>query len=239
MKVVPVLLAVAFAASPAQASEDGQYEAQFANAWAQFRDAFHQSDPAYANADATREALRAFIAAWQRLAARWGDHPPPRYADDADFGPELADVGDAAARAAVEARHDHVAQAHVTLGQIRALLAEMRHKNGLANYTDQLDQFDDKLTEAGDDDLDQSELSPAQFVQLCEQVGVLGYLAERLQKAAPAGLAEDDHFADEVDGLARQVQGLKAAVLNGQGPAVVAALADLRRSFDQFYLHYG
>lgn len=226
-------------ASTAQASDGAVFESQFSDAWTHCRDALYQSAPDYADREATAEALRAFAAAWTELTDRWAAKPPPQYSEDADFGQELKAIGELAMQARGQTRHGQLDQAHQTLAQIRALLAEMRRKNGVTRYTDQLDAFDEKLAETADDDLDQSDLTPTQFVELCEQVGVLGYLAERLQKRTPAALTTDDAFLDMVDGLARQVQGLKAAVLSGRRAPIEAALSDLRRSFDRIYLLYG
>jgi hypothetical protein len=223
----------------ARAGAIDDFNHRFENAWAQYRDAFYRSAPGHEDRPAAEEALRAFLAAWRGLSHRWATTPPPQYGEDAQFGKELQTITEVAAQAAAELAVGRLPQAHATLSQIRKLLAEMRQRNGLEAYTDRLDAFDEALAEAADDDLDQPELTPTQFVQLCEQVGVLSYLAERMEKGAPTELADDANFYDMVEGIARQVRILKAAVLDGKREAVAAALADLRQSFDKFYLLYG
>jgi len=226
-------------ALPARAGEIADFNAQFANAWGQYRDALIHSVPDHADATATREALSAFTSAWRGLELRWSAHPPPQYGEDADFAPELAAIGDVARHAARQTQVNDIEQTHITLQQVRALLADMRRKNGLETYTDQMDAFDEKLAETADDGLDQPELTHDQSITLTEQVAVLMFLAERLEKRAPSGLTDDEHFLTQVEGIASQLRGLWVAVQDGQRAPIIAALSDLRRSFDQFYLSYG
>ncbi|HLN22453.1 MAG TPA: hypothetical protein VK558_00565 [Patescibacteria group bacterium] len=226
-------------ALPARAGEIADFDAQFANAWAQYRDALIHSAPDHPDAAATKEALSAFTSAWRGLENRWSAQPPPQYGEDADFGDELAAIGDVARHAARQTRANEIEQAHITLQQVRALLADMRRKNGLERYTDQLDAFDEKLAETADDGLDLPTLTHDQQVTLTEQVAVLMFLAERMEKRAPGNLADDEIFLAQVEGIASQLRGLWVAVQDGQRAPITAALSDLRRSFDQFYLSYG
>jgi hypothetical protein len=232
------LIAMAVAL-PAQAGEIADFDTQFNIAWAQYRDALIQSGSSHADGPATREALNAFHTAWRGLELRWSAHPPPQYGEDAEFAQELAAIAEVAHHAARQTHVDEIEQAHITLQQVRALLADMRRKNGLERYTDHMDAFDEKLAETADDGLDQPELTHDQSITLIEQTAVLAFLAERLEKRAPANLIDDESFLAQVEGIAGQLRGLKAAVLDGRRDPVVAALSDLRRSFDQFYLSYG
>ena len=234
-----VLLAMLFASGPADAGESADFVHQFADAWAHYRDALYQSAPDRDDRSATEEALRAFRSAWSGLIRRWAAQRPPQFGEDREFATQLRAVAEVAGEAEQQLGHGALGQAHLTLGQIRLLLAELRRRNGLHDYADELDAFDDKLAEAGDDQFDQAELRPDQFVLLVEQLAVLAYLAERLEQRAPPQLADDAGFYDMVETIARQVRGLKVAVFDGQRAPVVAALADLRRSFDRFYLLYG
>ncbi len=234
-----VLLALLIVSGPAAAGESADFSHQFGDAWAHYRDAFYQSAPDRDDRPATEEALRAFRSAWSGLIRRWATQRPPQFSEDREFTAGLRAVAEIASEADHQLGHGALGQVHLTLGQIRLLLAELRRRNGLQDYADELDAFDDKLSEAGDDDLDQAELSPDQFVLLVEQLAVLAYLAERLEKRAPPQLADDAAFYEMVEGIARQVRGLKVAVFDGQRAPVVAALVDLRRSFDRFYLLYG
>lgn len=239
MMIRPLVLAVALAAGPAAAEDASPCGERIADASAQYRGAFYQSDSQHRDDSAALAALQAFRTIWDDIIVRWSDCLPHRQQIDEDTVQRVLGVGDIATKALVEAEHGHFTQAHLILLQIRPMLADLRHIGEHDDYADHLDAFDDKLAETADDDLDESEISPDQFVQLCEQVGVLSYLGEKLEKRAPPRWAADPAFLDALENLSRQVRGLKVAVLRGQRDPIRAALADLRRSFDRFYLLYG
>ncbi len=233
-KIRLLVLLAALGAGPAAAA-DARCDEHFADASAQYRDALYQSDPEHRDGAAAKAALRAFGMSWDDVIDRWIDC---RAADE-ETAQRLHGIAEVAAKATAEADRDRLDQAHLTLLQIRPMLADLRRAGDGDAYADQLDAFDDKLAETADDDFDESEISPDQFVQLCEQVGVLGYLGERLEKRAPPQWAADPAFLDALENLTRQVRGLKVAVMRGQRDPIRAALSDLRRTFDRFYLLYG
>lgn len=217
----------------------GQWRLEQSAAWSQFREAYYQSAPNQADASGTGAALTAFRAAWAELRGRWSDDPPPVYAEDATFADGLSAIAEVADVAQRQWRVGALEQCHITLSQIRSLMAGMRRRNGLYSYDDALEAFDDKLAEIGDGDFLTDDLPPEQELQLVEQVAVLAYLAERLETQAPEEWADDDIFVAQVSELNRQARGLRVAVLDHRRAAVVAALSDLRRLFDQLYLRYG
>ncbi|HIJ63796.1 MAG TPA: hypothetical protein HPQ04_13975 [Rhodospirillaceae bacterium] len=236
ISTIAVVLAVTFA-RPALAGDGTAFERDFANAWPHYRDAWVRS--AENDAAATATALDAFAAAWSRVAEDVAAAPPPAFRGDAGFTPDLRLIGDIAGKAAFQAGRGRLAQAHATLQQGRAILGELRRRNGIAAYDDPLDEFEDKLAEVGDENLDQPEIPPEQFIHLVEQLGVLAYLVERLEKLVPPQWAGDPAFLEAAEGLSRQVATVKAAVFTGQAVAVRAALEDLRKNFNKFYLYYG
>jgi hypothetical protein len=227
------------APTAAKAGPAADFDSQLAEVWAQCRAALYQSAPSHLNGPAATDALRTFTTAWSQLETRWATTPPPQYSEDGDFAEELSDIGAIAAQARHQGEAGRVDQAHASLQEVPALLAEMRHRNGLENYTDTVEAFDDKLAETADDLLDQAELTADQQLLLLEQAAQLAYLAERLEKRAPARVSDDADFLDLAETLARQTHGLRSAALAGQRDPVIAILEDLRRSFDQFDLAYG
>lgn len=235
-----LLVALLFCSGAARADGIADWNGQLADVLAQYRDAVFQSAPSQNAAPATIEALNAFVIGWDRLAERWSAAPPPHYRESqADFAHDLAGIKHIGHLAYRQAQVGSVAQAHATLGEIRALLAEMRRRNGLQSYADELEAFDDRLAEEGDSLFDDATLPPEQIVLLIQQSAVLAYLGERLEKRAPAALADDANFLEMIEELNRQIRGLDAAVQAGQRDPIMAALADLRRLFDRICLLYG
>jgi hypothetical protein len=233
------LLLVLSLASPAQAGDAADFEAQLGDALGQYRDAFAHSGPSLPDPAAAKEALSAFTAAWKKLSDRWAGHPPPHYSEDSAFASELADISTIAAQASAQAKAGVLEQAHASLGQIRALLAEMRRRNGLHGFADEMDAFDDRLAEEGDSLFDDPQLPPEQTVQLLEQTAVLAYLGERIQKQSPTALADDANFLEMTEELNRQIRALQGLIAAGQRDPIVASLKDMRRHFDKLWLLYG
>jgi len=237
----PVLAALPLflLALPAWAGDTALFENQLADALGQYRDAYAHSGPTLSDGKAAIEGLNAFAAAWTTLRSRWTAAPPPEYSEDLNFAEEMESVSAIAAQAQRQAQAGAIGQAHATLGQIRALLAEMRRRNGLHGFADEMDAFDDRLSEEGDALFDDPKLSSDQIGLLLEQTAVLTYLGERLQKQSPPNLADDTNFLEMTDELNRQVRGLQGTAVAGQRDPIMAALADLRRQYDRLWLLYG
>jgi hypothetical protein len=227
------------AASPASAQDDERCRDRFADASTEFRIALYQSDPLHQDNASANEALSGFLTIWNGIIEQWETCQPHHLPIAEEATRSLFAIKDVAAKSSAEIRHGRLNQAHLTLRQIRPLLADLRRAEDPEIYIDHLDAFDDKLAETADDDFDDNEISPDQFVQLCEQVGVLGYLEEKMEKKAPTRWADDPTFLDALEDLSRQIRGLKITVFRGQRDPIRAALADLRRNFDHFYLLYG
>jgi len=236
----PIVLLLALSlAAPAQAGSTADFEAQLGDALGQYRDAFAHSGPSLPDPAAAKEALSAFTAAWKKLADQWAAHPPPHYSEDASFASELDDISSIAALASAQAKTATLEQAHASLGQIRALLAEMRRRNGLHGFADEMDAFDDRLAEEGDSLFDDPQVSPEQSTQLLEQTAVLAYLGERIQKQSPTALIDDANFLEMTEELNRQIRALQGLIAAGQRDPIMAALKDMRRHFDRLWLLYG
>ncbi|HVI52072.1 MAG TPA: hypothetical protein VM661_12735 [Candidatus Sulfotelmatobacter sp.] len=231
-------LSLCLTSGSAWGGDTALFQSQLDDALGQYRDAYihsgRQMDPS-----AAREAMSAFTAAWKGLQARWAAAPPPSYSEDPSFADELQAIADIASQAQSQTTAGAVDQAHMTLGQIRALLAEMRRRNGLHGFADEMDAFDDRLAEAGDSLFDDAQLTPDQSGQLLEQCAVLAYLGERLEKQAPPALFDDANFLEMAEELNRQVRGLQATAASGARDPVMASLADLRRNFNRMWLLYG
>lgn len=227
------------AGTAAHAGPIAEFDGALADSWAHCRDALYQSDPAHTDDKAAIEAMTAFRRSWAKLSARWSASPPPHYSEDPDFTQDMTDIAEVAEDALRLAEEGDIGQARSTLLQVPALLSEMRRENSIDSFTDRLDAFSEKLAEITEDSFDRAELSPPQVVALIRQVSVLDYLGEQLEKRAPARVAEDENFLAMVEDINAQLRGLGIAVLAGQRAPVLAALSDLRRAFDRFYLLYG
>lgn len=233
---LPLLLCLS---GPAAADGIAAFESQLSDALNQYRDAYVHTGPSLNDPAAGKEALAAFVTAWKGLSDRWSDHPPPHYSEDPLFAEDMAAIAEIAGQALARAKAGAPAQAHASLGQARALLAEMRRRNGLHGFADEMDAFDDRLSEEGDSLLDDPQLTPEQAIQLLEQTAVLAYLGERIQKQSPGALADDANFLEMTEDLNRQIRGLQMLISAGQRDPVMAALKDLRRQFDRLWLLYG
>ncbi|HIJ37659.1 MAG TPA: hypothetical protein HPP80_02070 [Rhodospirillaceae bacterium] len=235
-----ILLALLLMPTAGKAGDASEVQRRLDTAWAHFRDAFYQSEADHPDPAATGAALKAFLAAWSGLLPSLeGRIPPPPFPQDQDIPAEMRQIAVIARQAADQTAAGQLPDAHSSLYRIRAILADQRRRNDITSYDDLLDGFDEKLAEADDGDFGQAELTADQFVRLCEQLGVLAWLAEQLEKRAPRALQDDQDFFRRIEGVARQVTAVKTALLEGQSAAVIAALQALRRDFASFYFLYG
>lgn len=74
---------------------------------------------------------------------------------------------------------------------------------------------------------------------LLEQAAVLGYLADRLRDAAPAGLAENAEFVAMHKAVDASVAALRTALRRQDAEAARQALESLKKPYSGMFLKFG
>jgi hypothetical protein len=176
--------------------------------------------------------------AWQALRQQIGNKALAPYDRDAKFDDTLAQVSAVYERATVEVRANQLGAAHETLEGVRDLLAELRHRNNVAVFSDAMNAYHaqmEHMFQPGDPAM----TTDAAWMEWMAQVGVLEHLAGALRSDAPAPLRGDADFEAHLQAVQTAVAALRSATLARDKSAVREALAKLKPSYSRIFLKYG
>lgn len=233
MRLVAAMMVWLIAAGPAWAGETAEFDARMAEAWAHYRAALHNASRS-GGAPAAKAELAAFGETWTQVQARWGTKPPPQYLEDADWKETIDAVGAIAARALSELDRKEPDDARETLAEVKAVLAELRRRNNVVAFTDYMNDFSDALDEAIAAETPSAKSAKARR----DQLAVLRFLADRVQKNAPAAVQQDPDFAKMSENLVANIERARA-LPDAKAGELDRALTAIRASFDRLFLKFG
>jgi hypothetical protein len=196
---------------------------------------FRTQSKAQAESEATVAQARL---AWRAVHERFGAHPLPPYDRDPGFLDTLTDISVLYDIAERQVRSRQLAQGHQTLEKARALLAELRRRNGVISYSDHVDAYHAEL-EALLDEGQQLAERPQGALLLMARVGRLELLAVRLRSEAAASASIDAGFAPALQAVEASLAALRQAVLSQDPGRMRNALLGLRGPYSQFFLRFG
>ncbi|MDE2362976.1 MAG: hypothetical protein KGM42_09880, partial [Hyphomicrobiales bacterium] len=211
-----LLLAVA---SSAQSGPFRDFEAQLRADYAIYREALFATNKG--DASASKARVDAFAAAWSGLTATWKSAPPPQYADDGKFAATLEDVRTAIDAARAEVANGRLREAHLGLEKIRDILGDLRKRNGVRSFSDEMNEYHEAMEKALGA---YKTLDAAALPQLREDAAVLSYLSHRLKGAPEAG---GQDVGALVDGVAASTEALRKAAAAGNVEEARQALGNL------------
>lgn len=217
----------------AQAGEGAEFDARLAQAWAHYRSALHHSGRS-GEAQVAKVELAAFLDSWRSMQERWGHRPPPQYSEETEWKETIEAVAGIAARAIVELERKDPDDARSTLDEVGAVLADLRRRNNVVAFSDHMIEFAHALEDAIGAETPSARSAPARR----DQMAVLRYLAERIQKNAPHSLQQDPDFSKMADNLQANIQRART-LAEGKAEGLDRALAAIRASFERLQLKFG
>lgn len=225
------LCGIATAAAAADAVTDAMVAA-----YAPYRAALFQTNAKAPEASAA--AMMQARSAWRELMARQGSAPSAPYDRDSGFVASLQEVDRIYAAADRQVQGGQLADAHETLEQVRDVLAALRQRNGVVVYSDHMNAYhavmEHVLTEGK-----ALAAMPGGLLPLAEQVGVLDFLAARLESEAPAAVRAQADFGPLLQAVTASVTRLREAVRAQQPAAAAAAIGQLKAPYSKRFLRYG
>ncbi len=176
--------------------------------------------------------------AWRALYERFGAHPLPPYDRDPGFLDTLTDISELYDIAQRQVRARQLAQAHQTLEKARALIGELRRRNGVIGYGDHLDAYHAEIEALLDEAPRLTPRSQGPLL-LMARVGRLELLSARLRREAGASARADAGFAPALQAVEASVAALRQAVLSQDAGRIQVALQGLRGPYSQLFLRLG
>lgn len=228
------LLSISLVTSSAMASDPVTDAIQ--QAYAPYRAAlFHTNAKQQVDSE---KALTLARQQWSELISRFAGNPPAPYDRDSVFATSMAQVNGIYEKAEREARASNFAQAHETLEQVREIIAELRRRNQVTSFSDQMNAYHAEMEHMLTDG-PRKLVDPDGMLQLLGQVGVLEYLARRLFTEAPTSLANEGDFVTLAKAVEKSVAELKSALLAQDGKLAKEAMSKLKGPYGRMFLRYG
>jgi hypothetical protein len=188
-----------------------------------------------------RQAMDMASKAWQQVVAQYAGKPGATYENDPHFKSALEDVSKVYTQAAGEIAQNQLGKAHGTLEEVREITADLRQRNQVVTFSDHMNAYHaqmERLIEHGSETL-ASQAGTAGMLELAGQVGVLDYLAARLEKQASDTLRGQAEFAELLKAVQNSVAALKSAVRAQDAAAVQSAIAGLKKPYSKMFVKFG
>jgi len=206
------------------------------NAYAPYRAALFQT-----NSKAQAESVQAIATAqrmWQDIRSTLLNAPPMPYQQDNGLAATAERIGKVYEKAALEAGAGKLPEAHETLEEARDLMADIRQRNGVVVFSDHMNAYHAKMEHVLIDGPKWLVDSNGLF-ELTTRMGVLHYLAQRLDSQAPTSLRGNAEFKQLWQAVQKSVDGLRTALASGDKAAVQNAIAALKSPYSKLFKQFG
>ena len=234
-----ILLLSAAAASSPRASELGAFQATFAEAWAHYRQVSFYAGRA-GNVDVAALELEDFITKWSALEAKYRGNPPDAFSDDAAWMETLEDVGSRARDGLDRLDAGDLDGARALLMPIRGIMGDLRRRNGIATYSDRIDELTAEMTVLARYRREVKELDDSAAVAMVtRQAAVVAYLFERCAEEAPAAVAQDPEFKRQIEGGRESFAKLWKALETGDARLYRISIGELRSYERILFFRFG
>ena len=237
-RAVSLAAAIIFCILPANAGEVAAFNEAFAGAWGHYRQAVFYSRTG--NAAVAALELDAFTDKWSALVARFGDDPPDAFAGDAAWQETLQSIGAIAEEGLEQLDAGDLEAAKATLAPIREIAGELRRRNGVAVYADDVDELSAAMDVLAGYRREIKDLGDAEAVaRVTRQAAVVAYLFEKCDARAPAATNDDPEFRRLIDGARESMGKLWAALDSGDIRLYRIAIGELRSYERILFLRFG
>jgi hypothetical protein len=177
---------------------------------------------------------------WKALNAHFAATPPDAFADDPKWRETLHEIGARLKGALAEIDEDRTDDAAKTLAPVRAMLGDLRRRNGIWVFSDRINELSDAMNR-----LWRFRKAPPDFAvpktlrELREGTAVLGYLFGRVRAEAPKDIAGTEDFTRMVDGAQEAIGRMWHAIDTADTDLLINTLRELRAFDNLLYLKFG
>ena len=184
------------------------------------------------------QALTSAQNAWENFRGQVGNKPGAPYDKDADFSASVAKVSAIFIKAQNELAAGQAGAAHTALKEVRSVIADLRRRNNVVVYADQIHAYHLQMETVLIDGKAMLE-QPKGMLQVTAQVGALSYLANRLRTQAPHDLLGMAEFTSMVEAVNGATLDLQNALLAQDMAAVKDAMGKLKGPYSKLFAKFG
>ncbi len=199
--VALVVAAMMFGAAiqAAVAGELRAFNTDFADAWSHYRAAVFYGRSG--NVAVAALELDEFVGKWSVLTERFGNAPPDAFAEDGSWQAALESIGAAARQGLADFDAGDAEAAGKVLQPIRKIAGDLRRRNGVTVYADDVDELGAAMDVLARYRRDVTNLADAETQDMVSrQAAVVAYLFEKCDARAPAAVRDDPEFRRLITG---------------------------------------
>jgi len=185
-------------------------------------------------------ALDEFVSKWSALVHRYADDPPPAYAGDARWKSTLQGILERAQTGLDALDAGEPEAAADAIGPIREMLGDLRHRNKVVSYSDNVDALTaamDVLARYRKDVRDLND--PATVEMIGKQADIVEALFEKCRDDAGPEIADDQEFKRLISGASDSMAKLRKSLKTGDLRLFRIGSGELRSYERIMFLRFG
>jgi hypothetical protein len=224
-----------------RASEIGKFNQDFGVAYAAYRQALIATGVGKADKGAVDTAIKAL----SELDRQWGSFmghykkPPPHFSDEKAWEPTFAKVRALVHKGLEAAKRASLDDAHDALEEIRIILSDLRRRNNIITFSDHVNAYHEQLEEIIGADYAMDGFSPAQRLELNEQLAVLSFLAEAMERNAPQAYSSQPEFITLLENVFSSIDRVRQAIEENDKKNIINSIAGLKTPFAKLFSKFG
>lgn len=222
----------------ARASDLGAFNDAFADAYRHYRQAVFYGRSG--NVAVAALELDEFVAKWSAVVERFGATPPDAFADDGAWRETLDSIGTAARRGLEHLDAGDAEAARQVLDPVRGIAGDLRRRNGVAVFSDDVDELSAAMTILARYRREIEELSePNVVARVAKQAAIVAYLFEKCDMRAPEAVRRDPEFRRLIDGANESMGKLWTSLKTGDMRLYRIGIGEVHSYERILYLRFG
>lgn len=211
------------------------FNTEFRAAYADYRSALFTTNAK--DVAAAAKSLDALAVKWRAIDARWGNTPPPQYAEDGQWGNTVKRVSQIIVEADRTIRAGNLPEAHEILERLRDEIGALNARNNIATFSDRMNAYHERMEKVLGGNYEGFSDSGRSRVR--EDLGVLEFLAGELERHAPKDTVSTPEFRANLQGLRDSLGALRTALAGSDSQAIGKAISGLKPAYSKFFLRFG
>jgi len=225
-------------AQQVRANDLGAFNAAFADAYGHYRQAVFYGRSG--NVAVAALELDEFISKWDGVVTRFEAAPPDAFADDHAWKETLQSIAAAARQGLDHLDAGDAEAARQTLEPVRGIAGDLRRRNGIAVYSDLVDELSAAMAVLANYRREITELSDGDVVaKVAKQAAVVAYLFGKCDTRAPEEVRRDPEFRRLIDGANESLGKLWTSLKTGDMRLYRIGIGEVHSYERILYLRFG
>ncbi len=243
-KLILLLVSLAIfqlASGEAMAGEIAKFNQDFAQAYGAYRQALVATGVGKSDKGAVDTAIKAINEFDRQWNSFMGQHkkPPIHFSEEKAWEPTLAKARALISKSSEAAKRASLDDAHDALEEIRAILGDLRRRNNIVIFSDHVNAYHEQMEEIIGADYAMDGFDAAQRLELIEQLAVLAFLAEAMERNAPPEYSNNPEFVTLLENVFSSIDKVRQSIEENDKRHIVNAIAGLKTPFAKLFIKFG